>query len=671
MRAKTEVDVEGTCLLAGGEFSESSPLDVRIQLRNAELSEMHSIVVSGSPAATDSPLTGQLQGSMMVRGTLRQPSGEGHVRAAGVMVYGQPVRSVDADVEFAGPRWRARNLIAASHPGGITGDVSYNFAGREFAFAVHGANLQLDSIPSLKARRLRIQGALDFNAEGSGTPEAPAINASLQLRDLFVNDERLGEFHAEAVTHGAEMKLTAHSSFHNGSLAADGTIQLRGDMPMALKVVAANLPLDAGLRSFFFSGHAAHAVVDGELDLEGPARNPRAVEGELRMTRLAGSLEGLPVQNSGALRLRLREGMLRVEQFRLEGEQQHYFEMQGQAELSGEQRLNLRAEGKADLKLLQSLAPDLSSRGLAELAVQVRGTVARPTLRGQLRISDGAVSYVDVPNGLSSINGVLVFNQDRLQVQELAASMGGGRLQLGGFVSYDESSTAKSAVAGGPPLLFNLTAEGKNVRLRYPEGVSSGVDVSLAFSGSTSNAVLSGNLTVTRLALNPQFDFTSYLLKGKPIGLGSSPNSPADNIKLDVHVASAPQLQVQSSLARVTGNVNLHIRGTAAKPIVFGRISVLQGNLTLTNTTYRLDRGEITFSNPASIDPNIDIEASTRVRDYDITLGLQGTLNRMNVSYRSDPPLQSADIISLLALGRTEERPSSQPHSTNRLRARF
>ena len=82
--------------------------------------------------------------------------------------------------------------------------------------------------------------------------------------------------------------------------------------------------------------------------------------------------------------------------------------------------------------------------------------------------------------------------------------------------------------------------------------------------------------------------------------------------------------------------------------------------ITLAGTTYRLDRGDISFTNPVSIDANIDIAASARVRDYDITLGLQGTLSRMSMTYRSDPPLSSSDIISLLALGRTREEEIAQ-----------
>jgi translocation and assembly module TamB len=66
-----------------------------------------------------------------------------------------------------------------------------------------------------------------------------------------------------------------------------------------------------------------------------------------------------------------------------------------------------------------------------------------------------------------------------------------------------------------------------------------------------------------------------------------------------------------------------------------------------------MERGDITFTNPVQIYPTLDIELSSRVRDYDITLGFHGPIDRMTTTYRSDPPLSSSDIISLLALGRT------------------
>jgi translocation and assembly module TamB len=51
----------------------------------------------------------------------------------------------------------------------------------------------------------------------------------------------------------------------------------------------------------------------------------------------------------------------------------------------------------------------------------------------------------------------------------------------------------------------------------------------------------------------------------------------------------------------------------------------------------------------------VDLQATTRVRDYDITLSLNGEPDKLKVTYRSEPPLPEADIIALLALGRTSQ----------------
>jgi translocation and assembly module TamB len=646
-RGPAEIEWEGNASLLEGRLVEASQIHGRLQLRGGELADLQSIF------GTNYPIQGKLDTALQIDGSRQQLNGSGHLTLANAAAYGHPVHSAGADLKFEGSRFKLQNVVAADDWGEVTGGGEYDFSGKQFSFLLHGVNFQLPRVRQLQARWLHIQGALGFEAQGSGTAEAPVINAALRLRDLVVNGERIGDFNAVAVTHGADLTLSARSAFHNAELAITGNIHLRGEMPMQAKLVASNFVLDPLLKNFFPAGHAAHAVLDGEMLVQGDARSPLSLSAEVNIPRVEGEVEGLPIRNAGPIRLQLRDQVATVEQLRLEGQQTHFVEIHGQLNLSGDRRCNLDADGKVDLKLVQTLAPELSSRGVADLELRVRGTIPRPSLSGQLRITDGAVSYVDLPNGLRDINGVLAFNRNGLQVRELTAVTGGGQLKLGGSVSYTQQ------------LVFNLTAEGRDIRLRYPEGVSSNVDASFAFSGTTSNALLSGDVTVSRLALNPRFDFASYLVKTQLVSAPVNPQAPANNIKLDVRVVSTPQLQVQTSLARVSGNVDLHVRGSAARPSLLGRISILEGNISLNGTTYRLDRGDISFTNPVSIDANIDIAASARVRDYDVTLGLQGTLSRMNMTYRSDPPLSSSDIISLLALGRArEEEIAELPGST-------
>jgi len=83
-------------------------------------------------------------------------------------------------------------------------------------------------------------------------------------------------------------------------------------------------------------------------------------------------------------------------------------------------------------------------------------------------------------------------------------------------------------------------------------------------------------------------------------------------------------------------------------------VDIAQGNLDIAGTKYHLERGGLVFNNPTTIAPVIDLEATARVRDYDIGLGLHGPMAHPSINYRSDPPLPTSDIIALLALGRTQ-----------------
>ncbi|HZD96154.1 MAG TPA: translocation/assembly module TamB domain-containing protein, partial [Candidatus Sulfotelmatobacter sp.] len=294
--------------------------------------------------------------------------------------------------------------------------------------------------------------------------------------------------------------------------------------------------------------------------------------------------------------------------------------------------------------LLQAFNPNLIAKGPATVTVTIGGTWVRPQLSGRLELTDAAVSLLDLPNGLSHINGSLVFAQDRMQIEKLTAQTGGGELNVGGFLAYRNG------------LYFDLTATGHDVRLRYPPGVSSSADATLRYTGSARSSLLTGDVVVNRFGMNPHFDFASYLAQSKKTPIISTLNPFLDNMRLDLHITSTPELRVETSLAKLSGDLDLHVRGTAARPAIVGRVNIAEGDIFFNGTKYRLERGDITFSNPLSIEPIINIDMSARVQDYDVTIGLHGSVlggRGLSMTYRSDPPLSNADIIALLAFGRT------------------
>jgi translocation and assembly module TamB len=116
---------------------------------------------------------------------------------------------------------------------------------------------------------------------------------------------------------------------------------------------------------------------------------------------------------------------------------------------------------------------------------------------------------------------------------------------------------------------------------------------------------------------------------------------------------------VQASLAQnLQIDMDLRVRGTAARPAILGRVNITDGKLVFFGNPYTINRGSIGFYNPVRIQPILDLSLETQTQGVDVTLRVTGPLDNMKLSYTSDPPLPFQEIISLLAAGTT---PISDP----------
>lgn len=647
-RGVAVVNFNGRSSLRKGSFDkDASVFNAHVDLRNANLQDIQSI------AGTSYPVTGTLNGVTDVSGTMKEMRGQGHVQLASGAIYGEPYKILTSDIGFRGQAVELKNVHLSQNGGRISGNGWYDLTAKSFRFDAKGENLDLAHLERLKTARATLGGTAMFEANGSGTVEMPVVNAKLLVRGLTVNGELAGDLDAQAVTHGRELQIKARSNFQNADLTADGTVELRGDYPGKISARFTNFSFDPLLRPYMEGKINAKSSMNGTVDAAGPLKTPRMLRVELKVDQLFAEVEKIKLTNSGPILFTMENQAVNIRQFHITGEGTD-LTAQGTAQLAGDRALNLKANGIANLRLFQGFSPGLMSYGVTTLNMSVAGTMAKPAMTGEVNIKDAGISFLDLPNGLSGINGTLAFNQDRLQVQTLTAKTGGGQLDIGGFIAYRNG------------LFFNLTATGQEIRLRYPPGVSTSVNADLRYIGSPASSLLSGDVLVTRFGVNPRFDFALYLARSKQPPAAPTTNPFLDNLRLDVHVISTPELRVETSLAKISGDADLRLRGTVSRPAVLGRVNVVEGEVSFSGTKYKLERGDITFTNPVKVDPVLNMEASARVREYDITLGFHGNLGKdLNVNYRSEPPLPSADIIALLALGRTREESVLTQQQTN------
>ncbi|HLJ29333.1 MAG TPA: translocation/assembly module TamB domain-containing protein [Candidatus Angelobacter sp.] len=655
-RGAAQVIFSGSASLNQGQFdARTSQVTVNLQVQNASLEDVETLTGFGFGAGVgvNPPVTGSLNANVRATGTLGNLRGSGNLAASRLTIYGEPFTSFHSNINFAGQETQFGNILLSHNGAQVKGSAAVNASARLFRFDLSGTGIELKNFSRFEPQRFTMAGRTEFHISASGTLASPVVNAQLNVRGLVLNGELVGDLTASAETHGENMLLHASSNFQNAIFNLDGSMRLRDNYPAQMTLKFEHLDFDPLIRAYVKAPVTGHSSMQGYIEVRGPMKTPRALSIVANISELSANVENIKVQNDGPLRFSVSNQALHVDQFHLTGTDMD-ISLTGDASMGGTQALDVRADGKVDMKLLETFQPNLTSSGRAELAVHLTGTIGQPQMRGRIDITNGAISAVDLPNGLSQINGRLIFAQDRMQIENLRAHSGGGDLDLAGFIT----------VRGG--LYFDVTATGSDVRLRYPPGLSASGNASLRYTGSAQSSLLSGNVTITRFAVDPRFDFAQYLARAKSTGRGGTQNPFLENLRLDVHIASAPELRVETSLAKISGDVDLRIRGTLANPAVLGRVTIVEGNVSFNGTKYRLERGDVTFSNPQLIQPIINVEMAGRVRDYDITIGFHGPVDRLNITYRSDPPLPSSDIIALLAFGRTKQEDiySNQTTST-------
>jgi translocation and assembly module TamB len=627
------LNVDGSAALDDGNFVDNSAFQLHAVMHNGDLAGLQQTLGTGYP------LTGNAELTVQASGTKASPNGHGSFMLTNAAIKGNPVDSLSGEASLQNDDLHVTKLTLKAPGGTITGSGRYNFNTHQMLADLHSDDIQLAQMPELQLERLSTAGVAGINLHASGTPQNPDVNAEIKVEKLVLNQEHVGALTLQAVTHDQQMVITGRSNFEHAVLTIDGKIAMNGDFPGNLDVQFRDLDIDPFLSEGIKGTLTAHSGVAGRAHLSGPMRQPRQLTGDLTIDDFHAEIEKVAIHTDGPIEVALANGTVQVKRLAINSNDTE-FHLVGSAHLAEGRRLNLYANGSINMALLQTLSPDVVSSGKAILDVTIRGTVDQPLMTGTMQVSDVSMSDIDMPAALSDLNGSLVFTQTRLEIASLTGHVGGGMVQFAGYIGY----------ANG--LSFNITAAGSDIRFRY-SGISVTANQLLKLQGTPKNSTVSGDITITRFAQIPSADLSAALANASaPV---PNATSPLNNLHFDVHVRSAPELTVQTSVAKLSGDVDLRLKGTALNPVLLGRVNIAQGDIKINGQKYFLERGDLTFANPVRVDPILDVEAKTRVRDFDVTIGLHGTLTRLSTTYRSDPPLSSEDIISLLTLGKTQQ----------------
>jgi len=592
------------------------------------------------------PVTGALTGTLHLEGPKDALEGAGAVSIRDGVLYGEPFEVATADLLFTSGSLDATNLIVAFPAGTITGEARAEFASENFKFALRSSKLDLARVELLKGIREFFAGKLNIEASGSGTFEQPNLRIIASIADGVLNGQALPAGSEPPIftltIENGRMALSG-SAFDafvidgSGVLgpegAVDGTVTLRiSDVARALAIVQPG-------RDF----QAAGALVV-QLDLGGKTSPIEALEINGTVPELNLTLSGQALTAARPIRFAFRNGSVVFEDFELVADGAD-FSIGGRVGVVGDRTIDLTVRGLLQAVLLQLFVKDLHAEGHLNVRAGITGTLDAPRINGTAELQDAEFRLPGFPQLIDDVTGSLVFRGDQIEIDSLRASLGGGIVTAGGTINVDGLKLKR----------IRLNLRGEDVTLRYFEGVSVDGDFNLVAAGDVERMLLQGDVIVDRALYFKDFDFASSILNLILERRGLLPEVAAswqNRVALRVHVSAQDTLAVRNNIADVTASAELDLTGTLANPIVLGTVDLDEGGkVRFQDVDYEVVRGTITFQNPFRIDPYFDITAEGRRDEYDLSINLTGTLDRITPTITSDPPTSDLTLLALLGAG--------------------
>ncbi len=227
-------------------------------------------------------------------------------------------------------------------------------------------------------------------------------------------------------------------------------------------------------------------------------------------------------------------------------------------------------------------------------------------------------------------------------------------------------------MAGFNPESGTLTWKAEGVPISFPEGLETvnRADLSLRFSDG--RGLLRGTVSMDEGTYKRDVDIDNLIALISEAGESwlNDEGEESDGIKgqwlgLDIGMETVAPLLVDIKLMRGTATGSLHLRGSAAQPVLSGRLEILEGSIEYRGHSFEVTNGSVGFFNSKRIEPNFDFEGRTevtgfdregQVRDYTVELLAVGVPDKFRLDLVSSPALSEGDIVSLLTWGAVGEQ---------------
>ena len=317
------------------------------------------------------------------------------------------------------------------------------------------------------------------------------------------------------------------------------------------------------------------------------------------------------------------------------------------------------------LAFLNSLSPRAVSgiEGKLSMDIALTGPLKNPQANGGIWLWNGKAKIVPTGVKIDALSLTVLISPQAIFVKDLNARSKDGSINAWGRIALDGYRPGAVEVS---LKMDNWPAINTTEYVAYTAA-------DLRLGGPLEAPKLGGKVEVLWGVLKPDLTFlNSEAIKEDrtievvydgvaPPPLPPAPPSPFAMLFQDLTIDLVAQIhrdtwiKVGSSAAELEGKVRVGKKPRGPVTLL-GGIHTVRGQIALVGQPLNLQKGEMTFTGGADIDPSLDIVAQRQLPQYTVSANIGGTMKKPTLTFSSEPAMSQADILSVLMFG----QPTSQ-----------
>jgi len=601
--------------------------DLKASLKNAELEQAVKIFYK------DFSGQGRLDADIKIGSKDRKINITGKANIKNASIYKVPFDSASVALTYANEELSLKAVTVKKGKSVLTGEGRIS-PDKKFSYTATSEKIFLKDFG---LERMPDDAMLSLRSEGQGTFDNPSISLNATVAGGTFKGRNMGKGIIQGTIRNRD--ITVNAALFNEKMKLKGHGYLNDSLPWD-----AELSIQPGRYDFIISSILKDVPEDLQLNLEGSVEmkgDRKNIAVFTNINHLTLSLFGQTLSNESNIIFLLNNRKLTLRTFSIKSGTTS-FRLEGGIEIGKE--YNIVLNGSSALSPLKGLSKKIGYlTGDADFVFSVTGKWEKPVINGGMNLSNASFGIRDYATYMSSINGYLYIDGDRIVLERLSGKIGGGNVDLSGIVYLKGFNLKK----------YYVEAKLNNITPLLSRDFILNFSGNLVYKGTKDTQSVIGDITINKAKYKDMVEWRSWLLAARAKEKPKSEVSVFEKTELNIRISGSENISIDNNIARAPISIrgDMIVKGSFSNPILFGRLESKEGYVYFRNNEFRIIFASVDFADPNRIKPIVNLSAETIIKGYDIRLNLEGQMDRFNLSLSSDPHLEEGDILALLTVG--------------------